>query len=150
VLTSLTKGDTLVVWKLDRLGRSVVDLANIVVELKQRGVGIRSLTDGIDTSTGGIAADLTLNVLAAVAQFERDLIRERVTNGLAAAAKEGRKGGRRFKLTDDDLDLLLDLWDRGVPVTSLAAKWGVDQATIYRSYKRALARRERGASNGQR
>ena len=137
-LTKLESGDTLVVWKLDRLGRSVVDLATILKELGERGIEFRSLTEGFDTSTNG--GKLVFHIMGAIAQYERELIRERVTNGLEAARKQGRVGGRRPKLTDDDLDLLVELWERGVPVVKLAEKWSVDKATIYRAYNRAKAR----------
>jgi DNA invertase Pin-like site-specific DNA recombinase len=140
-LAKLGEGDTLVVWKLDRLGRSVIDLEEIIGELTERGVGFCSITDGIDTSNGNsLTATLVRQILAAVAQFERGIIRERVQNGVDAARKQGRIGGRKPKLTDDDLDLLLELWERDVPVVTLAAKWNVDKVTIYRAYKRALAR----------
>jgi DNA invertase Pin-like site-specific DNA recombinase len=94
-LARLDKGDTLVVWKLDRLGRSLIDLESTVNELSDRGVGFRSLTDGIDTSNGNsLTATLIRQILGAVAQFERALIRERVQNGVDAARKQGRVGGR--------------------------------------------------------
>jgi DNA invertase Pin-like site-specific DNA recombinase len=137
-LAKLEAGDTLVVWKLDRLGRSVVDLANIVNDLGERGVEFRSLTEGFDTTTNG--GKLLFHVMAAMAEYERAIIRERVQNGVDAARKQGRVGGRPSKLTDDDLDLLVELWDRGTPVTTLAEKWDVDKATIYRAYNRAKAR----------
>jgi DNA invertase Pin-like site-specific DNA recombinase len=141
-MAKLDAGDTLVVWKLDRLGRSVVDLDTIFTELAERGIGVLVTSQGIDTTNGdNPAAKFYRQMLSAVAEFERSLIRERV-NGLAAARKQGRIGGRRFKLTEDDLDLLLELWDRGTPVTSLAKKWNVNEVTIYRAYKRALAKRE--------
>jgi DNA invertase Pin-like site-specific DNA recombinase len=137
-LDKLEAGDTLVVWKLDRLGRSVVDLANIVNDLGERGVEFRSLTEGFDTTTNG--GKLLFHVMAAMAEYERAIIRERVQNGVDAAREQGRVGGRRPKLTDDDLDLLVELWERGVPVVKLAEKWSVDKATIYRAYNRAKAR----------
>jgi DNA invertase Pin-like site-specific DNA recombinase len=138
-LARLGKGDELVVWKIDRLGRSVLDLETIVQELGDRGATFRSITEP-QMNTAGPAGDLVRTILGAVAQYERALIRERINNGLAAARKQGRVGGRRHKLTDDDLDLLVELWESGTPVTSLAAKWNVDKATIYRAYNRARAR----------
>jgi DNA invertase Pin-like site-specific DNA recombinase len=148
-LAELGEGDVLVVWKLDRLGRSVVDLENIISkELAAKGIGFVSITDGIDTSTNGgqltLSTEMLVGMLAVMARFERGLIRERVTNGVAAAKRNGTRSGKAIgrprKLTDDDLDLLVELWDHGTPVASLAKKWDVDQATIYRAYKRAKAR----------
>lgn len=138
-LARLGEGDELVVWKIDRLGRSVLDLETIIQELGARGATFQSITEP-QLNTSGPAGDLVRTILSAVAQYERALIRERINNGIAAAKKEGRVGGRRHKLTDDDLDLLVELWDRGTPVTLLAEKWNVDKATIYRAYNRAKAR----------
>jgi DNA invertase Pin-like site-specific DNA recombinase len=143
-LAELGEGDELVVWKIDRLGRSVLDLETIIKELGERGATFRSITEP-QLNTGGPAGDLVRTILSAVAQYERALIRERITNGVAAARKQGRIGGRRPKLTDDDLDLLVELWDRGVPVTTLAEKWNVDKATIYRAHAKARARQSNGA-----
>jgi DNA invertase Pin-like site-specific DNA recombinase len=101
----------------------------------------RSLTEGFDTTNGG---KLLFHVMAAMAEYERAIVRERVQNGVDAARKQGRVGGRRPKLTDDDLDLLVELWDRGVPVVKLAEKWDVDKATIYRAHAKARARQAKG------
>ena len=90
---SLRRGDTLVVWRLDRLGRSMRHLVNMIEDLKDRGIGFRSISDGmIDTTSA--SGELVLNIFSALAQFERRLIQERTKAGLAAARARGRKGGR--------------------------------------------------------
>ena len=92
-LDYVREGDVLVVWKLDRLGRSLVHLIETVTTLEQRGVGFRSITEAIDSTTPG--GRLVFHLFGALGQFERDLIRERTRAGLAAAAARGRKGGRK-------------------------------------------------------
>src|SRR6476619_570643 len=94
VLSYLRPGDTLVVWRLDRLGRSLQHLIEVVAGLAERGIGFKSLTEQIDTTTSG--GKLIFHVFAALAEFERDIIRERTQAGLAAARARGRKGGRKF------------------------------------------------------
>jgi DNA invertase Pin-like site-specific DNA recombinase len=101
VLDQLRPGDTLLVWKLDRLGRSLRHLVDTVTELADRGVGFRSLQESIDTTTPG--GKLVFHVFAALAEFERDLVRERTTAGLAAARARGRIGGRPSVMTADKL-----------------------------------------------
>jgi DNA invertase Pin-like site-specific DNA recombinase len=96
VLAHLRRGDTLVVWKLDRLGRSLRHLIDTVGKLEERKVGLKSLQDNIDTTTPG--GKLMFHLFGALAEFERDLIRERTQAGLNAARARGRKGGRPWKL----------------------------------------------------
>lgn len=98
------KGDTIVVWKLDRFGRSLVDLVQTVAQLRERGVGFRSLHESIDTTTSG--GRLIFHVFSALAEFERDLIRERTMAGLAAARARGRLGGRPALLDIEQRALL--------------------------------------------
>ena len=98
---ALRAGDTLVVWRLDRLGRSLHDLVQIVAELEQRGVHFESLTEKIET--GSASGKLQFHVFAALAEFERGLIRERTQAGLAAARARGRAGGRKPKLDDQQV-----------------------------------------------
>lgn len=98
LLRTLSKGDTLVVWKLDRLGRSMRHLVIMIEELRNRGVNFRSLTDSIDTSTP--MGRFFFHVMGALAEMERELIVERTRAGLVAARAEGRIGGRRPKLTE--------------------------------------------------
>ncbi len=100
-LKVLRKGDTLVVWRLDRLGRSLKDLVEIVHALEDRGVGFQSLTESIDTTNAG--GKLVFHVFAALAEFERNLIRERTVAGLAAARARGRRGGRKAKMSKADV-----------------------------------------------
>src|SRR4051794_14077958 len=94
-------GDTLIVWKLDRLARSMKQLIETIEELRQRGIGLRSLTEALDTTTA--QGRLVFHMFGALAEFERSLIRERTQAGLAAARRLGRTGGRPSKLTDDDI-----------------------------------------------
>lgn len=138
-LARLGEGDTLVVWKLDRLGRSLADLVNIIKELEQAGVQFQCLTEAIDTSTNG--GRLVFHIMGALAEYERNLIRERILAGKANAKRKGVHQGAHFKLDDDDLDLLLELWPT-TPVSKLAAKWKVERTTIYRAHQRALARQK--------
>src|SRR5438309_378467 len=109
------QGDTLVVWKLDRLGRSLPHLIAAVKTLDDRGIGFRSLKESIDTTTS--TGRLVFHVFAALAEFERDIIRERTVAGLAAARARGRKGGRPRKLSDRQIDMALAL--RQNPQTSV-------------------------------
>ncbi|WP_374471200.1 recombinase family protein [Phenylobacterium sp.] len=137
----LRRGDTLVVWKLDRLGRSVRQLVELVATLEADGVHFASITDGIDTATP--AGRFFFHVMAALAEMERDLIRERTTAGLRAAKARGRLGGRRPKLTAQQLaharKLLADPDTTGAEV---AETFGVARSTLYRS----IGRRPRGRS----
>lgn len=112
VLAYVRGGDTLVVWRLDRLGRSLEHLIDVVAMLAERGIGFKSLTEQIDTTTPG--GKLIFHVFGALAEFERDLIRERTQAGLAAARARGRVGGRPKKLTDPkQLEFARALYDAG-------------------------------------
>jgi DNA invertase Pin-like site-specific DNA recombinase len=147
VLDRLEPGDTLVVWKLDRLGRSVADLDNIIAsELVANKIGFKSLTDGIELPPNGDEIPPTteafIGMLAVFARFERSLIRERVKAGKVNAKRKGRKQGRKFTLTDEDADLALELYENGASVPSLCAKWNVSKWTIYRALERAKDRRQ--------
>jgi len=97
------KGDTIVVWRLDRLGRSLKDLIALVEELENRKIGFRSLQESMDTTTSG--GKLIFHLFGALAEFERTLIRERTQAGLQAARARGRKGGRRQKLTPPQIEM---------------------------------------------
>ena len=125
-------GDTLVVWRLDRLGRSLRHLIETVAELQGRGVGFRSLTEQIDTTTPG--GKLIFHVFGALAEFERDLIRERTQAGLAAARARGRKGGRPKKLADPKTVALAQALhaDGGTDVATICKTLGISRATLYR------------------
>lgn len=137
----LRPGDTLVVWKLDRLGRSVRQLVELVGELATRGIHFASITDGIDTSTA--SGRFFFHVMAALAEMERDLIRERTTAGLQAAKARGRLGGRRPKLTPQQLQHAKRLLqDSGTTGAEVATTFGVSRSTLYRSLgRRPRARR---------
>src|SRR5438034_790007 len=107
-LTFLRDGDTLVVWRLDRLGRSLKHLIETISLLQQRNIGFRSITENIDTTTSG--GKLIFHVFGALAEFERDLIRERTQAGLLAARARGRRGGRPMLLNAKQRQLLQTLY----------------------------------------
>jgi len=131
-LSHVRKGDCLIVWRLDRLGRSMRSLIDFVEGLRAKGADFRSITEGIDTTTA--AGRFFFHVLAALAQMERELIRERTHAGLAAARARGRKGGRKPKLTAKQVAHARKLLaDRNVTIKDVAASLGVNRATIYRS-----------------
>jgi DNA invertase Pin-like site-specific DNA recombinase len=125
----LREGDVLAVWKLDRLGRSLAHLVETVGALADRGVGFRSLTEAIDTTTPG--GRLVFHLFAALGQFERDLIRERTRAGLAAAAARGRKGGRKPVVTEDRLRRARLLIAQGLTVREAAARLRVGKTALY-------------------
>jgi DNA invertase Pin-like site-specific DNA recombinase len=128
---ALRAGDTLVVWRLDRLGRSLPDLVQVVTELEQCGVEFESLTERIET--GSAAGKLIFHVFAALADFERGLIRERTQAGLAAARARGRTGGRKPKLTDKDVrEIKALLGDPDIQVAEVARRYGVSRTTLYK------------------
>jgi DNA invertase Pin-like site-specific DNA recombinase len=131
LLEQLRPGDTLVVWRLDRLGRSLRHLIDLVTELDRRGVGFRSLTESIDTTTS--AGKLVFHVFGALAEFERSIIAERTNAGLASARARGRKGGRPAVMTPDKLAAAKRLYEgRDHTVEQIAAMLGVSRTTIYR------------------
>jgi DNA invertase Pin-like site-specific DNA recombinase len=131
MLGQLRAGDTIVIWRLDRLGRSLRQLIDLVAELEERGVGLRSLTESIDTSTPG--GKLVFHVFAALAEFERDLIRERTQAGLAAAKARGRVGGRPTVWTPEKLRAARAMFESGEhDVATIARVLGVSRASVYR------------------
>lgn len=129
-LEMLREGDSLVVWKLDRLGRSVLGLVKLVGELHDRGVQFRSTTDCIDTNT--TAGRFFFNVMASLAQMEKELIVERTKAGLAAAKKQGRTGGRKRLLTDSKIAAAKQLLASGTAPKDVAKDLGVSVPTLYR------------------
>ena len=139
-LRTLRKGDTLVVWKLDRLARSLKDLVEIIHDLEQRGVGFRSLTESIDTtSTGG---RLVFHIFGALAEFEHGLIRERTLAGLSAARARGRKGGRKLRLSKADVrKAAAMLADPKITKAEVSKHFAVSRVTL----NTALAREGFGA-----
>jgi DNA invertase Pin-like site-specific DNA recombinase len=127
-------GDVAVVWKLDRLGRSLRDLIEVVNALNDRGIELRSLQESIDTSTP--AGKLTFHVFAALAEFERDMIRERTRAGLVAARKRGQKLGRPKSLTPGQVEMARTLMaNPSLSVIQVAQQLGVHRATLYRYLK---------------
>ena len=130
-LRALRPGDALSVWRLDRLGRSLPDLVRIVGDLESRGIAFESITEKIET--GSAAGKLVFHVFAALAEFERNLIRERTHAGLTAARARGRTGGRKPKLDAKQMrEIRAMLKDPDVRVTDVAARYGVSRATIYK------------------
>ncbi|WP_142849524.1 recombinase family protein [Telmatospirillum sp. J64-1] len=130
-LDYMRSGDTLVVWKLDRLARSMRQLIDTVELLQSKGMGFRSLTEAIDTTTAG--GMLVFHIFGALAEFERAMIRERTRAGLEAARARGRKGGRRRKLSEDKLRMARTLLrNPEIGVAAVANQLGVSPATLYR------------------
>ena len=129
-LDVLRENDTLVVWKLDRLGRSVRDLVNIVCDLEQRGVHFKSLTDQINTST--MAGRFFFHVIASLVQMERELTVERTQAGLKAARRQGRTGGRKRKMDDSKIAVAKKLMQDGISPREVAQNLGVSIPTLYR------------------
>ncbi|MGY3915089.1 recombinase family protein [Aeromonas australiensis] len=130
-LKALRAGDTLVVWRLDRLGRSLPDLVQIVANLEQRGIGFESLTEKIET--GSAAGKLVFHVFAALAEFERGLIRERTNAGLIAARARGRNGGRKPKLDEKQVrEIKALLRDPEIKVAEVARRYGISRTTLYK------------------
>ena len=130
-LSHLRSGDTLVVWRLDRLGRSLTHLIATVTELQERGVGFKSLTENIDTTTSG--GRLVFNIFASLAEFEREIIRERTQAGLQAARARGRNGGRPKKLTNKQIQMLQHLAaDKKHSVKEICQTLGIGRTAFYR------------------
>ncbi|WP_426261806.1 recombinase family protein [Sphingomonas sp. DC1100-1] len=142
-MKALRAGDTLVVWRLDRLGRSLPDLIATVNELADRGVAFESVTEAIDTTTA--SGKLVFNIFASLADFERHLIGERTRAGLAAGRARGRMGGRPPALTSRQLrEARLLLTDPEATVTAVAERYGVSRTTLYKGL-RELAAKEAAA-----
>jgi DNA invertase Pin-like site-specific DNA recombinase len=151
-LKSLRPGDTLLVWKLDRLGRSLSHLVETVADLGARGINFRSLSDPIDTESAG--GRLVLHIMAALAEFERSIIIERTRAGLAAAKRRGRKLGRPRSLSPADAADARGLIDMGEAVADVARALGIARSTLYESLARnklkaeAATRRRRAKPYG--
>ncbi len=137
-LKSLREGDTLVVWRLDRLGRNLADLVRLIGELEQRKVNFESLTEKIETNSP--AGRLVFHVFAALAEFERNLIRERTVAGLKAARARGRKGGRPPKLSAKEIKTIRALLKTAdIPVSEIAARFSIARSTLYRAILKPVA-----------
>lgn len=133
-MKALREGDTLIVWKLDRLGRNLKHLILTVDELSKRNIGFKVLSgQGADIDTTTPAGRMVFGIFAALAEFERELIRERTIAGLNAARARGRKGGRKFQLTKAQIRLAqAAMSNRDTSVSELCAELGVTRATLYR------------------
>jgi DNA invertase Pin-like site-specific DNA recombinase len=128
-------GDTLVVWKLDRLGRSLKDLIERITELNNRHIGFKSITENIDTTTSG--GKLIFHIFGALAEFERDIIRERTNAGLEAARSRGKKGGRPPALTPQKIQLARTLYaDKKTSVSEICKMLGISRHTLQRYVKK--------------
>ena len=145
----LRAGDTVVVWRLDRMGRSIRHLIDLMADLEERGVGFRSLTENIDTTSPG--GRLIFHVFAALAEFERDLIRDRTRAGLEAARARGRQGGRPSSLTDDQQRTARRMYEqKDMTVEQIGKVLGVSRTTVYRALgNEATARSRRGRGGGK-
>lgn len=136
-LDHLREGDVLTVWKLDRLGRNTQHVLTVVDQLTSRGIGFRSLTEGLHTD--GPMGKAMLTIMAAFAQLERDTMIERTRAGLAAAAANGRKGGRPRKVDDADATRARGFREKGIAAADIAKMLGVSRATVYRYLADAAA-----------
>jgi DNA invertase Pin-like site-specific DNA recombinase len=133
-LSYVRVGDTLVVWKLDRLGRSLKDLIERIRQLNDRKIGFKSLTEQIDTTTSG--GKLIFHIFGALAEFERDIIKERTNAGLAAARIRGKLGGRPKALSEDKIKLARRLYaDTGTSVAEICKMLGISRHTLQRYVK---------------
>jgi DNA invertase Pin-like site-specific DNA recombinase len=131
-LRALREGDTLVIWRLDRLGRSLADLIRLTTDLKSRSIELESLTENLET--GLPTGRLVFHVFAALAEFERNLIRERTLAGVKAARARGRKGGRPRKLQAKELKTIRALLKTAeISVQEVAERFGVSRSTLYRN-----------------
>ncbi len=134
-LRMLREGDVLIVWRLDRLGRSLRDLVEIISDLEERGIGFRSLTENIDTTSAG--GRLIFHIFASLSEFERSLIRERTLAGLAASRARGRKGGRKPSMSKSDVrKAAAMLRDPQMTKTEVAKHFRVSRVTLNQSLKR--------------
>ena len=133
VLALLEPGDRLTVWKLDRLGRSLIDLVTIVTRLGEHGIEFRSLTEGFDTKTP--MGRMVFHIFAALAEYERAVILERSAAGLAAAAAKGNHGGRRRVLSDEQAAEALVMYRKGEAVAHIARVLNVSRPVVYRAVR---------------
>lgn len=135
MLEQLRRGDTVVIWKLDRLGRSLKHLIELVAAFESQGVGLVSLKENIDTTTA--TGKLVFNIFAALAEFERDIIRERTIAGLVSAKARGRTGGRKRALSDAQIKMLTQMaGDKTLSVVDICKQLGISKASYYNYLKR--------------
>ncbi len=134
VLNDLQAGDTLVVWRLDRLGRSLHHLIETISDLNKRNIGFKSLNENIDTTTPG--GELLFHIMGALAQFERRLISERSKAGMASAKKRGKHVGRPLSLTPEQIAHAKEMLTKGLQtISGMAELYGVDRSTLHRALK---------------
>lgn len=133
-LAYLKAGDTLVVWKLDRLGRSLAHLLKIVKDLQTRGIGFKSLTEQIDTTTAH--GEFLLHIFGALSQYERSLARERILAGVEAARKRGRKGGRPSKIDEETKQAIVSALRQLTPIAVIGRTFKIPRSTLIDSIKR--------------
>ncbi len=136
MLRVLRKGDVLVVWRLDRLGRSIRHLISVIDDLKRRGIGFLSLTENIDTVSAG--GKLIFHILAALAEFEKSLIRERTIAGIEAAKARGKCPGRRPALTETQCFEIRAAVNAGTSVRDVAREYNVHPRTVVRGIERLV------------
>ena len=137
IMSFIRKGDTLVVWKLDRLGRSLKHLIQVMNQLEERGIYFKSVQESLDTSTPG--GKLIFHVFGALAEFERDIISERTKAGLAAARARGRKGGRPRNLSKKQIEMAKNLMDDvNITISEICETLRVSKATLYRYTKKNI------------
>jgi len=133
-LDYVRSGDVLVVWKLDRLGRGLRDLIDKMQDLEKRGVGFKSLTENIDTTTAG--GKLIFHIFGSLAEFERNLIRERTVAGLSSARARGIKGGRKNKLTAEQIELMKKMYkDKTIPIKQILDTFKISKSSLYKWVK---------------
>ncbi|GAC1456922.1 MAG: recombinase family protein [Chamaesiphon sp.] len=144
-LAYLREGDTLVVWRLDRLGRSLAHLMETVEDLRERGIGFMSVTEGFDTTTSG--GKLIFHIFGAIAEFERNLIKERTNAGLAAARRRGKVGGRKRTISDYQIKQAIQLADTSEKtIEEICKDIGISVNSYYRRRKELL---KKGKGNGK-
>ena len=133
-LAFVQPGDVLVVWKLDRLGRSLSHLLSIIATLKAKQIAFRSLTEGMDTTTA--SGELLFHIFGALAQYERDLTKERVLAGLNAARQRGRIGGRPRAIAQEKLDAIVEALNNGMSKAAVCRNFGVKRTTLIETLNR--------------
>ncbi|MCK9331655.1 MAG: recombinase family protein [Candidatus Cloacimonetes bacterium] len=134
MLDQLRRGDTVVIWKLDRLGRNLKNLIELITEFNERGIGLKSLKESIDTTTA--TGKLTFAIFGALAEFERDIIRERTNAGLEAARARGKVGGRKKVLDENQIQMLITMSkDVKLSIGEICRQLGISKATYYNYLK---------------
>jgi len=128
-LEYVRSGDCLVVWKLDRLGRSLSHLIHIVTDLQARGVAFRSLTEQMDTTTPH--GEFLFNVFGSLAQYERALTKERIMAGLEAAKRRGKRGGRPHAISDETMEAIREALNNGMSKAAVCRTFGIKRSTLY-------------------